>query len=206
MTSQKWVRLFIRTLALGAISTLLVSFFVKSGTYVEEAFQPFDALELIGLLIWFSGLGFIFSVISQMGFFAYLTINQFGKSLFRSTWKSVQVIIILFTLFDLVYFRYRAGDDGSIWSYMIMPVALLLYALAVAYVKKQETNGQAFIPAVLFMFTITTVEWVPALRADDGDWLWLMLIPLLVCNTYQLIRLHRINQEVKEEQSHKEYV
>jgi KinB signaling pathway activation protein len=45
------------------------------------------------------------------------------------------------------------------------------------------------------MFVVTTIEWVPALRANEESWLYLMLIPLLICNAYQLLILHKINSK-----------
>jgi len=195
VTSRKWVRLFLTTLLWGGLSGVLVSFFAKSDTYAK-ALQPFSISEVFGLIFMFLGLGFIFSVISQMGFFAYLTVNQFGRGIFRGIWPLVQVVLIAFTLFDLVYFRYKeANGDIALWTFFIVPLALLIYGVAVSYVKVKETNQKAFIPALFFMVVITTVEWVPALRANDPGWMMLMLVPLLTCNTYQLLLLHRITGE-----------
>ena len=42
------------------------------------------------------------------------------------------------------------------------------------------------------MVVVTILEWVPALRINDTDWLYLMVIPLLLCNAYQLLVLHRL--------------
>ncbi|MFD1021244.1 KinB-signaling pathway activation protein [Thalassobacillus hwangdonensis] len=192
MTSRKWVRLFLTTLLLGGGLTLLVSFVVKSESYAD-VLNPFNFLELIGVILFFAGLGFIFSVISQMGFFAYLTVHQFGMGLFRSLWPGVQVFLIAFALFDLVYFRYRAADEGvSIWPYIWTAVALLAVGIIIAAIKAKETNKKAFIPALFFMVVVTAVEWVPALQADGLDYVWLMIIPLLTCNAYQLLLLHRL--------------
>lgn len=193
MTSRKWVRLFLTTLLWGGLSGVLVSFFVKGDTYAR-ALEPFSILELFGLIFMFLGLGFIFSVISQMGFFAYLTVHQFGLGMFRKLWPLVQVVLIAFTLFDFVYFRYKGAEgDVALWTFFVIPLALLLFGTVVSYVKARETNQKAFIPALFFMVVITSVEWIPAIRADDPSWMMLMLVPLLTCNTYQLLILHHIN-------------
>ncbi|MCP3033544.1 KinB-signaling pathway activation protein [Halobacillus sp. A1] len=194
MNSRKWVRLFLTTLMIGGVLTLLSSFIIKSDSYAE-VFQPFQMFELLGLLLFFSGLGFIFSVISQMGFFAYLTIHQFGRGIFKGSWTSIQVFLIAFTIFDLIYFRYQAAEDGSIWPYIFTALGLLLVSLMIAYFKAKETNKQAFVPALFFMVVVTSVEWVPALRAASSDYVWLMIIPLVVCNAYQLMLLHRLTAE-----------
>lgn len=197
VNSRKWVRLFLTTLLLGGVLTLVTSFIFKQQSYAD-VLQPFQMFELIGLLLFFSGLGFIFSVISQMGFFAYLTVNQFGKGLFRSFWVPVQWFLIAFTLFDLIYFRYRASEDSTIWPFIVTALGLLALSLGVAYIKAKETNNHAFVPALFFMVVVTTVEWVPALRAEGSDYVWLMIIPLFACNAYQLLLLHRLNNEQEQ--------
>ncbi|MBN9656086.1 KinB-signaling pathway activation protein [Halobacillus sp. GSS1] len=193
MNSRKWVRLFLTTLWIGGLTTLVISFIFKYDSYTE-VLKPFQLFELFGLLLFFAGLGFIFSIISQMGFFAYLTVNQFGKGIFRSLWTPVQLFLIAFTLFDLVYFRYQAAEDASIWPFLWTALGLLGLSIIVAYVKAKETKWHAFIPALFFMVVVTSVEWVPALRAQGSDYVWLMIIPLFICNAYQLILLHRITK------------
>ncbi|WP_138420142.1 KinB-signaling pathway activation protein [Aquibacillus sediminis] len=194
MKSRNLVRLFFTTLLIGGISTLLTSFFVKSETYAAFL-NPIDVFEIFGLLIFFIGLGFVFSLVSQMGFFAYLTINQFGLGMFRGLWGPIQVILIGVTLFDLVYFRYKGSDgETSIYIYILVAVAIFVYGWIISGIKAKETNRKAFIPALFFMIVITTIEWVPGLRASGNDYTWLMIIPLLVCNTYQLLVLHRITE------------
>src|SRR5699024_6710132 len=115
MTSRKWVGLFTKTLLIGAISCLIVSIFVKFDSY-KEVFSPFQPFELLGLVLFFVTLGFIFSVISQTGFFAYLFLNKFCLGLFRSFWPTVQVLLIAFVIFDLVYFPYQA-TKGTVAIY-----------------------------------------------------------------------------------------
>ncbi|WP_053217585.1 KinB-signaling pathway activation protein [Virgibacillus senegalensis] len=200
MNSRNWVRMFLTTLLVGAVSTLFTSFFVKAGSYWEYL-QPVDLFELLGLVIFFTALGLVFSLLSQMGFFAYLTINQFGLGMFRGLWVPIQVVLILFTLFDLIYFRYKSADgDTSILIYLLIAAVLFGYSWLIAKIKAKETNSKAFIPALFFMFVVTSIEWVPGLRSTGSDYEWLMIIPLLLCNTYQLLLLHRMtNQEAAAE-------
>ncbi|WP_312499767.1 KinB-signaling pathway activation protein, partial [Bacillus luti] len=77
MNSRKWVRLFLTTLFLGGISTVFIGFVLEWDEYAKF-FQNFDVKEILAISFWLMGVGFIFSVISQMGFFAYLTIHRFG--------------------------------------------------------------------------------------------------------------------------------
>jgi KinB signaling pathway activation protein len=118
----------------------------------------------------------------------------------------VQVVFILFVLFDLVYFRYTffAEAGESITNYLFLALTLLVVGLAFSYVKMKQTNRTAFIPALFFLTVVTIVEWFPALRTNEESWLYLMLIPLLICNIYQLLMLPKflesphIIKEVRE--------
>ncbi|WP_099156758.1 KinB-signaling pathway activation protein [Virgibacillus ndiopensis] len=194
MNSRKWVRLFLTTLAIGGVAGIITSFFVKTASYTKWL-NPFDFMELLGLLVFFMGLGFVFSLVSQTGFFAYLFINQFGLGLFRTFWPTVQVLLIVFVVFDLVYFPYNAADgEGPLILYIVMAAAILIYGWIIAKIKANQTNQRAFIPALFLMVVMTAVEWVPGLRTSGTDYAWLMIVPLLACNTYQLLVLHRITK------------
>lgn len=195
MNSRKWVRLFLTTLFLGGISTVIIGFVLEWDKY-NKFFQNFDGKEILAVSFWLMGVGFIFSVISQMGFFAYLTIHRFGLGMFRSSslWNAVQLFFIAFVLFDFVYLRsvLIANGEVSLGNNILVAGMLFMFGAIVAYVKSKETNKKAFVPALFFMVVVTILEWVPALRINDTDWLYLMVIPLLLCNAYQLLVLHRL--------------
>ncbi|MDT2048642.1 KinB-signaling pathway activation protein [Priestia aryabhattai] len=200
MNSRNWVRLFLSTLIVGGLSTSIVGFAVRWNEY-KELFAGGEVTEILSILTWLIGVGFIFSLISQMGFFAYLTIHRFGIGIFRSLslWSSVQSVLIVFVLFDLVYFRYRffAEEGESMLGYLLVSIFVLAYGLVVAYLKARSTKKEAFIPALFFIIVITTVEWFPALRTNEESWLYLMLFPLLICNTYQLLILPKLTTNKK---------
>lgn len=179
-----------KTLIIGGVVGLIVSFFIKSSTYAE-VLNPIS-LELLGVMMFYIGLGFVFSMISQTGFFAYMFINRFGHSFFRSYWPVVQALLVAFVLFDLVYFPYQ-GSDIPLYLLILMAAGILLIALIVATIKVKETNRSAFIPTLFVMVVMTAIEWVPGLRASI-DYAWLMIFPLLACNAYQLLILHRLTR------------
>ncbi|MBP0727105.1 KinB-signaling pathway activation protein [Bacillus sp. RG28] len=194
MTSRKWVQFFMKTLVIGAIITLIIglafdvneyALFIKRGEYIKVA------LGLFGLLL----KGLLYSVYSQMGFFAYLTIHRFGLNFFKSIrlWNIVQSVFIIFALGDLIYLRYIdvAHGKGSILSYLIPSFALLVVGVVVASYKAKATNKDAFVPALFFMTVITIVEWIPALRINQQLEMFYMVTTLLVCNSYQLLTLHK---------------
>ena len=194
---RKWLGLFFKTLALGGIVNLLGSFFINHSEYAQ-ALAPLDILDLSGLLVWYILYGFLFSIISQAGFFAYLFVNQFGLGIFRSFWPMVQIALIAFAAFDLVYFPY-IGMDGemSVWLLILIVLAIVVYGVIVAAVKVKETHPRAFIPTLFLMVVMSAIEWVPGLRTGDVTYAAAMIITLLACNTYQILMLHRLNEGVK---------
>ncbi|NAW45075.1 KinB-signaling pathway activation protein, partial [Salmonella sp. gx-f4] len=81
-------------------------------------------------------------------------------------WNPVQVVLILFALFDLVYFRFErfAKSSESILPYIGLAVFILVVGLIIAYFKTKQTHKNTFISALFFMVVVTIVEWVPVLR------------------------------------------
>lgn len=192
------VNFLFKTAVIGGIAGLIISFFVQFDIYVSYL-SPFNYWELIGLFIFNIGLGLTFSVLSMTGFFAYLFVHRYGISLFRSFWPTVQLLLIAFVLFDLVYFPYQATKgEVSIRWYILMVLVFFVYGWFVAKRKAKETKQNAFIPALFFMIVMTAVEWVPGLQAEGTEYAWLMIAPLLACNTYQILALHRMNQKSSE--------
>ncbi|WHY67284.1 KinB-signaling pathway activation protein [Neobacillus sp. SuZ13] len=202
MTSRNWVKLFLNTLLVGGLTTAIVGFIVRWNEF-EPYFTEFKLIDILSTLIWLIVMGFLFSVISQMGFFAYLTVHRFGLGIFKSVslWNAVQIVLILFGLFDLVYLRYEnfADPSDSVLPYFGPAIILLAAALAAAWYKVKQTNRDAFIPALFFMIVVTLVEWVPVLRVNEHSWLYLMMFALIACNAYQLLILHKLNLQSQQE-------
>ncbi|OLO27133.1 KinB activator protein [Alkalihalophilus pseudofirmus] len=191
MNSRKVVYLFFTSLLIGSFSGAIVGLVIDWSLYTSEG-----AMNFIFGLVWLLGISAAFSLISQMGFFAYLTIHRLGLGLFKTAklWNKVQVIVIAFVIFDLIYLRYIAfaEADETIFNYVLMPILLLIYGIIIAYIKAKDTNQGAFIPALFFIVVVTTIEWVPALTVNDPKWLWIYFAPLLAANTWQLLILHRL--------------
>lgn len=198
MNSRKVVRMFFRTILIGGLVGFVTSFFVKSKEYAN-VLQPFDGMELLGIVLFFFGMALVFTVIGQTGFFAYLFIHRFGQNFFRSFWPTVQVLLILFALFDLVYLSYSAGKgEISLLFYIIMTAVILIYGIIIARLKVKQTNRTGFIPALFVMIVITALELSLALRAVDVDYIILMLTPLLAANSYQVLALHEVTKKDEE--------
>ncbi|MFK3961787.1 KinB-signaling pathway activation protein [Guptibacillus hwajinpoensis] len=195
MKTRNLVYLFFTTLLIGSTAGMLTGIVLDWSQYWTDL-KNGEFVSFLIVILWLLGVSSIFSLISQMGFFAYLTIHRFGLGIFKSVklWNTVQVVLIAVALFDLVYFRYAVFSEKgeSILSYILTALFILIIGLVTAYIKQKETNKQAFIPALFFIVVVTILEWIPGLQSNDPKWLWLILIPLLVSNVWQLLTLHRL--------------
>ena len=199
MTIRNWVKFFFNALLIGGFVTALLGLIVRweffSG-YIETG----EIGQFIGALLWMIFLGFTMSVVAQMGFFAYLTIHQFGVNIFKSLtlWNWVQLLIITVVLFDLIFFRFRltSGDTSRSMLYFTLLASLVIVSAITAYLKAKWTKKHTFISALFFMIVITTLEWLPALMVRSGNidsWVTILLFPLLAVNAYQLLALPKYN-------------
>lgn len=190
MSVRNFGWMFGTTLLLGGIGGLLSGVLLGREELFGGSMSNFLMGSFMSLLI-----GLTVSIVAQMGLFAYMTFNYMALSIFKSAslWKSVQIFLILFTFFDMVYLRYTDGTRGSVIAYMIEPLLLLFIALATAYAKVKLTNPKAWVPTVFFIFVVTAIEWIPGLtKADNFGSMLMMIMPLLFCNVWQVLQLHRI--------------
>ncbi|WP_400164625.1 KinB-signaling pathway activation protein [Brevibacillus sp. TJ4] len=190
MTLRKYGWLFLTTLLLGGLGGILVGLVFDMDKMTEGSVANF----LMGMLMYML-YGMTISIVSQMGFFAYMTVNYFAKTIISSAslWKSIQIFLVLFVFFDMVYLRYTMlNEDNSVWFYFIEPIMLLIVAVATAYGKASVTNRSAWVPTLFFMFVVTALEWIPALKQVGVHATLSMLVPLLFCNVWQVMQLHRV--------------
>lgn len=190
MNLRNYGRLFFTTLLLGGLGGLLVGLILQRDEIFTGSLSNFLVGALMNILV-----GLTISIVAQMGFFAYMTLNYLALSFLKnvSVWKSIQVFLILFVFFDMVYLRYSLfGDNGSIWPYLIEPTALLFVAVITAYAKVRVTNKTAWIPTMFFMFVVTAIEWIPGIRQNDLNSILFMGVTLLWCNVWQVMQLHRL--------------
>jgi KinB signaling pathway activation protein len=183
---------------IGAVSGGIIGIMLQAG---DKDFE-FLGISAIGYnIMWMFLGGATISVLSQMGFFAYLIVRFIAIGIFRNkwTWDMLQIIVILITLFDLVYLPYVSfSEKESIWGYVWLALGLLIVAVAVAYWKTKLTNKNAFIPTLFFMLAVTIMEAVPALKLNNMSSSLYMLTPLIVCNAWQILILHKVLDTKKE--------
>ncbi len=200
MTIRNWVKFFINAILIGGAITGILGLFIRWDDVFAEAFANGQWGEFFAGFAWMVVVGVTMSIISQMGFFAYLTIHQFGVNMFRTLrlWNWVQLLIIAIVIFDLIVFRFTPNADTTNQQvlYGVLLAVLLGTSLITAYFKAKWTTKSTFVSALFFMIVITTLEWLPALmvKADNIDsWVALLLFPFLSVNAYQLLALPKYN-------------
>lgn len=199
MTIRNWVKFFFNALLIGGVVTAVAGLIVRWEFFLGYL-QSGEIWQFIFALLWMVFLGFTMSVVAQMGFFAYLTVHQFGVNIFKTLtlWNWVQLLIIAVVLFDLIFFRFRltSEDTGRSLLYLMLLASLIIVAGVTAYLKAQWTKKHTLISALFFMIVITTLEWLPALMVRSGnidEWVTILLFPLLAVNAYQILALPKYN-------------
>jgi KinB signaling pathway activation protein len=199
VTIRNWVKFFFNALLIGGFVTAVAGLIVR-WAFFSELLAAGETLQFIGALLWMVFLGFTMSVVAQMGFFAYLTVHQFGVNIFKTLtlWNWVQLLIIAVVLFDLIFFRFRltSEDTGRTLLYLTLLASLVIVSSITAYFKAKWTKKHTLISALFFMIVITTLEWLPALMVRSGNidtWVTILLFPLLAVNAYQILALPKYN-------------
>ncbi|MBD7983741.1 KinB-signaling pathway activation protein [Sporosarcina sp. Sa2YVA2] len=207
MTIRNWVKFFFNALLIGGAVTAIVGLIVR-WEFFSQYLSNGEYFQFFSAFVWMIFLGFTMSVVAQMGFFAYLTVHQFGVNMFKTLtlWNWVQLLIIIVVLFDLVFFRFKLteGDTGRTVLYLTLLFSLLAVSAITAYFKAQWTKKHALISALFFMIVITTLEWLPALMVRSGNidtWVTILLFPLLAVNAYQLLMLPKYNRQSDEDKA-----
>lgn len=201
MTIRNWVKFFFNALLIGGIVTAVMGLIVR-WEFFSQYLADGEIWQFTGALFWMVFLGFTMSVVAQMGFFAYLTIHQFGVNMFKTLtlWNWVQLLIITVVLFDLIFFRFRltSDDTGRTLLYLTLLASLIGVSAITAYFKAKWTKKHTLISALFFMIVVTTLEWLPALMVRSGnidEWVTILLFPLLAVNAYQLLLLPKYNKQ-----------
>lgn len=193
---RKWFHLFWTTLLLGIALGLAAGLILSVGQF--ELAMP--GLREIGFNIGYMALvGATVSILSQMGYFAFLIVRYVGLGMIRNkkTWDLLQLALIAVTAFELVSLRY-IQFGGSWLVYVPLAAIVLAVSLIVAYWKAKLTNFNGFLPTLFFMFVVTILEAIPALRTDNASGIFFMLVPLIGCNAWQILIMPRILQGRKE--------
>lgn len=190
MNLRKLMKLFWTTLWIGAAAALVTGLFMALG---DEEFRSLKAMEIGYNMLVMALAGMMFSVLSQMVFFAYMTLNYIARDIFRkpSTWLLVQLFFILTVPFELWFFMW----NDSLLKFVLSVGFVLIVSLGVAYWKVKMTRSTAFVPTLFFMFVATLLETAIALKVNNTEAALLMAVPLLACNAWQILQLHKLVQK-----------
>ncbi|KQY85817.1 KinB signaling pathway activation protein [Paenibacillus sp. Root52] len=189
MNLRKWFFLFWTALLIGAVGSLITGLMMMllNGEKTNGI-----ADFMLYLLILF-GSGIMISVYSQMGFFAYLILNYMGKGVFpKRGWQIVQIILTVLALLDVMFLRLFVGEGREPISDIVLGLIILAAAIVTAYVKVKQTNISALVPTLFFMIAVTAVETIGVLRIDSNAATIFIVVPLLMCNAYQMLILHKL--------------
>jgi len=168
------------------ISGSIMSWLDKDFGFLGLEAAGFNALMM--LLV-----GMMFGAFSQMGFFAYLTLNYIALSIFRKKylWNALQGYTTIFAVGLTGYMLYEGRTNN--WFFWVLPLALLIISLITSWFKVKQTNKTAFIPTMFLLFTVTIIEAWPALQDETNlSAIVFMIIPLFACNAYQNHMMHRL--------------
>ncbi|MCU6711708.1 KinB-signaling pathway activation protein [Paenibacillus sp. J5C_2022] len=190
MTLRKWFFLFWSCMALGALVCAIVGSTMLL-TDQEFGFLGFKATGFNVYMMAISGL--MIGAFSQMGFFAYLTLNYIALSVFRKKylWTTLQGYTTLFAIFGMGYVLYEERTNN--WFFWLLPLLLLVASLIFSWVKVKQTNANAFVPTMFLLFVVTFIESWPALQGETNiAAIVFMMIPLFACNAYQNMMMHRL--------------
>ncbi|UVI29780.1 KinB-signaling pathway activation protein [Paenibacillus spongiae] len=193
MNLRKWFFLFWSTAAVGAVVTIII------GTIMQwtDASFGFMGLEAAGFnALMMALVGLMFGVFSQMGFFAYLTLNYIALSVLRKKylWNALQAYTTLFAIGGMGYILYQNREAfQNNWLFWVLPLALAAASWMVSYFKVKQTNNGAFIPTLFLLFVVTMLEAWPTLSGESNPTaIVFMMVPLFACNAYQIMWLHRL--------------
>lgn len=196
MSLRKWARLFWKTMLVGAIGAVVAGLILQFATGTIEFKGTVDML--IFPLILF-GYGALVSVYSQLGFFAYLTLNYMGIGVFkRKTWQYVQIVLSVLALLELMFLRTFVGGEKNLGWDLTLGIGILITAVVVTYFKVKFTNINALIPTMFFMLAVTILEIIGVLKIGVNNATVFIIIPLLACNAYQMLTLHKVTQDEKK--------
>lgn len=150
------------------------------------------------------GYGVLVSVYSQLGFFAYLILNYMGIGVFpKKVWQYIQLVLAVLSLLELMFLRTFVGGERSVVSDVVLSVTILLAAIIVSYFKVRSTKMSALIPTFFFMTAVTIVEVIGVLRIGVNSATVFIVVPLIACNAFQILILHRILKPTDRESGYR---
>lgn len=200
MTSKYLVKFYFVTLMIGAVITTAISLVTEYDTVTKYLFQG-EFGDFFAGFVFLVGYGLLIATVSQVVFYIYLFIHPLGMGIFRKAWPYVQLLLIMYAVFDLFYLRFRQVgiDHGSTWSFIWIPIIIVLAGVGFAYYKNKITAADVFISSLFFMIFMTSLTLVPFISVEDTSWIYRSVFTVILTNAYQLIRLPKYIEDSKKE-------
>ncbi|MBE9917325.1 KinB signaling pathway activation protein [Paenibacillus donghaensis] len=190
MNLKNWSKLFFKTLLVGAIVSIITGFVLP---FSRESISFKDVSDVLFYLLILFGFGAMTSVYSQLGFFAYMILNYTATGVFsRKVWQYIQLVLAVLALLEVMFFRSFVGREHSQTADILLGSGILIIAIIVAYFKAKATNATAWVPTIFFMTAVTIVEMVGGLQINVNNATVFIVLPLLACNAYQILILHKL--------------
>lgn len=200
MTSKYLVKFYFVTLMIGAVITTVISLVTEYDTVTKYLFQG-QFGDFFAGFVFLVGYGLLIATVSQVVFYIYLFIHPLGMGIFRKAWPYVQLLLIMYAVFDLFYLRFRQVgiDHGSTWSFIWIPIIIVLAGVGFAYYKNKITAANVFISSLFFMIFMTSLTLIPFISVEDTSWIYRSVFTVILTNAYQLIRLPKYIEDSKKE-------
>jgi KinB signaling pathway activation protein len=199
MTLRKWFFLFWSCMAVGG-AVAVAAGLIMQWTDPSFGFLGIEASGFNAGMMLLSGV--MIGAFSQMGFFAYLTLNYIALSVFRKAylWNALQAYTTVFMVILFGYILYEQRAQLGNVLFWLLPILLASGAWGVGVIKVKKTNRSAFIPTLFLMVAVTVLEAWPSLNTEGGaSAVIFMMLPLFACNTYQIMMLHRLVKPTETE-------
>lgn len=196
MTSKYLVKFYFVTLLIGAVITTAISLVTEYDTVTRFLFEGQFGDFLAGL-VFLIGYGLLIATVSQVVFYIYLFIHPLGMGIFRKAWPYVQLLLIMYAVFDLFYLRFR--QLGTDWSFVWIPIIVVLAGIGFAYYKNKITEANVFISSLFFMIFMTSLTLLPFISVEDTAWIYRSVFTVILTNAYQLIRLPKYIEDSRKE-------
>lgn len=200
MTSKYLVKFYFVTLMIGAVITTAISLVTEYETVTKYLFQG-QFGDFFAGFIFLVGYGLLIATVSQVVFYIYLFIHPLGMGIFRKAWPYVQILLIMYAVFDLFYLRFRQVgiDHGSTWSFVWIPIIIVAAGVGFAYYKNKITESNVFIASAFFMIFMTSLTLLPFISVEETNWIYRSVFTVILTNAYQLIRLPKYIEDSQKE-------
>lgn len=196
MTSKYLVKFYFVTLLIGAVITTAISLVTEYDSVTRYLFEG-QFGDFFAGFIFLIGYGLLIATVSQVVFYIYLFIHPLGMGIFRKAWPYIQLLLIMYAVFDLVYLRFR--QLGTDWAFVWIPIIIVIAGIGFAYYKNKISASNVFISSLFFMIFMTSLTLLPFISVEDTAWIYRSVFTVILTNAYQLIRLPKYIEDSQKE-------